>query len=139
VVRGRERHPTRTGEHVLVGSHAHVNGAELQDDVFVATGASIFPGARVGAGSEVRINAVVQVNSVLAAQSVVPIGWIAAGDPARLFAPQAHDELWPVQMGLDVPATVFPIAREELTMAKVSAHYAELFGRHRSDRLVEER
>lgn len=139
MVRGRERHPTRTGEHVLVGSHAHVNGAELQDDVFVATGASIFPGARVGAGSEVRINAVVQVNSVLAAQSVVPIGWIAAGDPARLFAPQAHDELWPVQMGLDVPATVFGIAREELTMAKVSAHYAELFGRHRSDRLVEER
>jgi carbonic anhydrase/acetyltransferase-like protein (isoleucine patch superfamily) len=138
VVRGREHYPTRTGEHVLIGPHAHVNGAELEHDVFVATGASIFPGARVGAGSEVRINAVVHVNSVLPPQSVVPIGWIAAGDPAQLFAPQAHEELWPVQMGLDFPGTVFGIAREELTMAKVSAHYAELFGRHRSDRLVEE-
>jgi carbonic anhydrase/acetyltransferase-like protein (isoleucine patch superfamily) len=138
VVRGRERYPTEIGEHVLIGPHAHVNGAVLEHDVFVATGASIFPGARVGAGSEVRVNSVVQVNSVLPAQSVVPIGWIAAGDPARLFAPQAHDELWPVQMGLDFPGTVFGIAREELTMAKVSAHYSELFGRHSADRLLEQ-
>jgi carbonic anhydrase/acetyltransferase-like protein (isoleucine patch superfamily) len=138
VVRGRERHPTSTGEHVLIGPHAHVNGAELERDVFVATGASIFPGACVGAGSEVRINAVVQVNSVLAAGSVVPIGWIAAGDPAQLFAPERHEELWALQRELDFPATVFGIAREELTMAKVSAHYAELFGRHRGDSLLED-
>lgn len=138
VVRGRERNPARLGEHVLLGPHSHVNGAELEHDVFVATGASIFPGARIGAGSEIRINAVVHVNSVLPQRSVVPIGWIAAGDPAALFAPQAHDELWPVQMGLDFPGTVFGIAREELTMAKVSAHYAELFGRHGGDRVVED-
>jgi carbonic anhydrase/acetyltransferase-like protein (isoleucine patch superfamily) len=136
VVRGREGYPVALGAHVLVGPHAHVNGAVIERDVFVATGASIFPGARVGAGSEVRINAVVHVNSVLPEQAVVPIGWIAAGDPAQLFAPQAHDQLWPIQLGLDFPGTVFGIAREELTMAKVSAHYAELFGRHRRDRIV---
>ena len=138
VVRGRESHPVSIGRHVLIGPHAHVNGARLEHDVFIATGASVFPGAHVGAGSEVRINAVVHVNSVLPERSVVPIGWIAAGDPAQLFAPQAHDELWPVQMGLDFPGTVFGIAREELTMAKVSAHYAELFGSHRDDRVIEE-
>lgn len=138
VVRGRERFPTHLGEHSLVGPHAHVNGAVLEHDVFVATGASIFPGATVGAGSEVRINAVVHVNSVLPPRSVVPIGWIAAGNPAKLFAPQAHEELWPVQMGLDFPGTVFGIAREDLTMAKVSEHYAGLFGRHLTDRIVEE-
>lgn len=136
VVRGREGFPVALGEHVLIGPHAHVNGALIERDVFVATGASIFPGARVGARSEVRINAVVHVNSVLPEQAVVPIGWIAAGDPAQLFAPQADDELWPVQMGLDFPGTVFGIAREELTMAKVSAHYAELFGRHRDDKIL---
>ncbi len=135
-MRGRERYPVSLGEHVLVGPHAHVNGAVIEDDVFIATSASIFPGARVGAGSEVRIDAVVHVNSVLPEQAVVPIGWIAAGDPAQLFAPQAHDELWPVRMGLDFPGTVFGIAREELTMAKLSKHYAELFGRHRQDRLL---
>lgn len=74
---------------------------------------------------------------MLPEQAVVPIRWIAAGDPARLFPPQAHDELWPVQRELDFPATVFGIAREDLTIAKVSEHYAELFGRHRPDRIVE--
>ena len=138
VVRGRESNPVSIGRHVLIGPHSHVNGAVLEHDVFIATGASVFPGAHVGAGSEVRINAVVHVNSVLPENSVVPIGWIAAGDPAQLFAPQAHEELWPVQMGLDFPGTVFGIAREELTMAKVSEHYAELFGAHRDDRVIEE-
>jgi carbonic anhydrase/acetyltransferase-like protein (isoleucine patch superfamily) len=136
VVRGREGYPAALGEHVLIGPHAHVNGALIEHDVFVATGASIFPGARVGARSEVRVNAVVHVNSVLPEQAVVPIGWIAAGDPAQLFAPQAHDELWPVQLGLDFPGTVFGIAREDFTMAKVSTHYAELFGRHRHDKVL---
>jgi hypothetical protein len=51
----------------------------------------------------------------------------------------APTELWPVQNGLGFPATVFGIAREELTMAKVSAHYAEQSGRQRRDRFVEDR
>ncbi len=63
VVRGRPGHPTRLGANTLVGPHAHVNGAVVEDEVFLATGSSIFPGARVGAGSEVRIGAVVQVNT----------------------------------------------------------------------------
>ena len=137
VVRGRAGHATRIGDHVLIGPHAPVNGATLEDDVFVATGASIFPGARVGARSEVRINGVVHVRSVLAQDSVVPIGWIAVGDPARLFPPEAHDQLWPLQRELDFPGTVFGIERDELTMAKVCAHYADLFGRHRDDRVLE--
>ena len=45
VVRGRSRHPTRIGDAVLVGPHAHVNGATVEDDVFIATGASLFPGS----------------------------------------------------------------------------------------------
>jgi gamma-carbonic anhydrase len=133
VIRGRARHPTVLGENVLVGPHAHLNGATIERDTFVATGASIFPGARVGAGSEIRINAVVHVNSVLAPGATVPIGWIAVGDPARLFPPEAHEELWPLQRAMDFPGTVFGIAREELTMERVSAHYAELFGSHRDD------
>jgi carbonic anhydrase/acetyltransferase-like protein (isoleucine patch superfamily) len=44
VVRGREGHPVRLGDHVLVGPHAHVNGATIEDDVFLATGVSVFRG-----------------------------------------------------------------------------------------------
>ena len=137
LIRGRGGHPARLGDNVLVGPHAHVNGAVIERDVFIATGASIFPGARVGAGSEIRINAVVQVNSALAEHTTVPIGWIAVGDPAELFAPEAHEEIWQRQRAMDFPGTVFGIARDELTMEKVTRQYAEQFGRHRRDRIVE--
>ena len=90
-----------------------------------------------GAGSEIRINAVVHVNSVVPEQTVVPIGWIAVGDPAQVFPPQAHDQLWPLQRDLDLPGTVFGLTREQLTMERVSAQYAELFGSHRSDRILD--
>src|SRR3954469_14913968 len=45
LVRGRAKHPARIGGGVLVGPHAHVNGAMIEDEVFVATGASLFPGS----------------------------------------------------------------------------------------------
>jgi carbonic anhydrase/acetyltransferase-like protein (isoleucine patch superfamily) len=137
LVRGRPGHPALVGDHVLVGPHAHVNGAVVEDDVFLATGVCVFPGARVGTGSEVRINAVVHVNSSVAQHTTVPIGWIAVGDPAQLFPPDAHDQLWPVQRAMDFPGTVFGIERDELTMEKVARRYAELFGRHRDDRVLE--
>jgi carbonic anhydrase/acetyltransferase-like protein (isoleucine patch superfamily) len=137
LVRGRTGHPARLGDHVLVGPHTHVNGAVVEDDVFLATGVSVFPGARVGARSEVRVNSVVHVNSSVAEETTVPIGWIAVGDPAQLFPSEAHDELWPVQRAMDFPGTVFGIERDQLTMEKVAEHYAELFGRHRGDRPLE--
>jgi carbonic anhydrase/acetyltransferase-like protein (isoleucine patch superfamily) len=136
VVRGRQTHPAVLGDHVLVGPHAHVNGAEVEHDVFLATGVSVFPGAHIGHGSEVRIGAVVHVNSVLASGTTVPIGWIAVGDPAELFPPSAHDELWPIQRSMDFPGTVFGLERSEATMDRVSARYAERFGRHRNDKGV---
>jgi carbonic anhydrase/acetyltransferase-like protein (isoleucine patch superfamily) len=138
VVRGRQSHPVVLGDHVLVGPHAHVNGAQIEHDVFLATGVSVFPGARIGHGSEVRIGAVVHVNSTLSPGTTVPIGWIAVGDPADLFPPDAHEELWPIQRAMDFPRTVFGLDRAEATMDRVSARYAESFGRHRDDRILDE-
>ena len=137
LVRGRDSHPAVLGDHVLVGPHAHVNGARIDPEVFLATGASVFPGAQIGRGSEVRINGVVHVNSRVAPDTTVPIGWIAVGDPARLFPPDAHEELWEIQEAMDFPGTVFGLAREEASMERVSARYAETFGRHRDDRVVD--
>lgn len=137
LVRGRRGHPATLGAHVLVGPHAHVNGATIEDEAFLGTGASVFPGATVGHGAEVRINGVVHVNSSLAAGVTVPIGWIAVGDPAELFPPDQHDELWPVQRSMDFPRTVFGLSREEATMEKVARRYAEQFGRHRDDRVLD--
>lgn len=137
VLRGRESHPTVLGDHVLVGPHAHLNGARIEDEVFLATGVSVFPGARIGHGSEVRINSVVHVNTQVPDGTTIPISWIAVGDPAELFPPDDHEELWAIQRTLDFPRTVFGMERHEATMERVSARYAERFGRHRDDRVLD--
>jgi hypothetical protein len=71
---------------VLVGPRAHLNGTEVADGCFLATGCALFPGSRLGPGAEVRIHGVVQVNTVPGLDAVVPIGWVAVGDPAQVFA-----------------------------------------------------
>ena len=111
VLRGRPDHPLVLGDAVLVGPHSHLNGARIEDEVFVATGVSIFAGAVVGARSELRVNSVVHVNSTLPPDTVVPIGWIAAGRPAQLFSPDQHDALWAVQEPLDFPSTMYGVPR----------------------------
>ena len=84
VLRGRARHPLIIGDDVLVGPHAHLNGARVGDGCFLAAaGAALFPGCVLGPGSEVRIHGVVQVSTVLPAGSTVPIGWVAVGGPAQ--------------------------------------------------------
>ena len=135
LVRGRAQHPALVGDAVLVGPHAHVNGATLEAEVFVATGASAFPGAVVGTGAELRINCVVQVNTRIPPGTVVPIGWVAVGDPAQLFSPDRHDELWEVQRGLDFPGTVYQVARGT-SMRDVMARQAGFYGAHRDDHVV---
>src|SRR3954469_17001911 len=92
LVRGRAGRPTRVGDSVLIGPHAHVNGAQIEDEVFIATGASIFPGARIGSRAELRINAVVHVNTVVGIGQTVRIGWVAVGTPAQTFSPDRHEE-----------------------------------------------
>ena len=133
LVRGRDGHPAWLGEDVLVGPHAHVNGCEVAAGCFIATGAALFPGARLGSGCEVRIHGVVHVNTVLAPGTVVPIGWIAAGDPAQLFPPERHEDLWAVQRELDFPGTVYGVPRGT-SPEELMRRQSEFFGAHREDR-----
>jgi carbonic anhydrase/acetyltransferase-like protein (isoleucine patch superfamily) len=135
LLRGRADHPVRVGANVIVGPHAHVNGATVADGAFLATGVSVFPGARIGAGAEVRINGVVHVNSALPDGEVVPIGWVAVGDPAQVLPPERHRDIWAIQRDLDFPGTVLGIERGA-PAAAATARYAELFGRHRDDKVI---
>lgn len=112
VVRGVRRHPLRTGAHVLVGPHAHLSGCEVANGVFIATGATVFNGARLEDGVEVRVNATVHVGTTLAPDTTVPIGWVAVGDPAQLFPPDRHEDIWAVQRTLDFPGRVFGVDRD---------------------------
>ena len=136
LLRGRSRHPVAVGNAVLIGPHAHVNGATLEDEVFVATGASLFPGSIAGQGSELRINSVLHVNSRLAPETIIPIGWIAVGDPAQLFAPDQHQELWRIQVELDFPGTVYGVPRGT-PLRTIMAKQTEFYGAHRDDQTID--
>ena len=126
LLRGRADHPVTVGDAVLVGPHTHLNGTTVEDEVFCATGVSMFPGSRAGAGSELRVNSVLHVRSVLPAGTVLPIGWVAAGDPAQLFSPDRHEELWAVQEPLDFPGTVYGVPRGT-SMREIMRRQCEAF------------
>lgn len=136
LVRGRARHPVSVGNAVLIGPHAHVNGATIEDEVFIATGAALFPGSVAGTKSELRINSVLHVNSRLAPETIIPIGWIAAGNPAQLFAPDQHDQLWQVQSELDFPETVYGVPRGT-SMRTIMSRQVEFYGAHDDDQIID--
>jgi carbonic anhydrase/acetyltransferase-like protein (isoleucine patch superfamily) len=106
---------------------ASVAGADIGDEVFLATGTRIFNGARIGARSEVRINAVVHLRTVLPAETVVPIGWVAVGDPVRLLSPDRHEEIWAAQKDLETPDL----------MVQLTERYGRSLSRHADDRRLD--
>ena len=140
VIRGRTGYKATLGDNVLVGPHAHVNGAVVGDSAFIATNAAVFPGARVGARSTIRIGGVLHVNSRLPDDQFVPVNWVAVGDPAAILPPDKHDEIWAIQKRLDFPGTVFGVSRAapgESHMPEAMARYSRWLGEHREDRVME--
>ncbi|NBZ89916.1 gamma carbonic anhydrase family protein [Stagnihabitans tardus] len=131
VLEKTSRQDCTIGDHCLIGPHAHVVGAEIADEVFIATGASIFHGARIGKGAEVRIKATVHLRTTLEAGAVVPIGWVAVGTPAQILSPDQHAAIWEVQSHLDFPGFVYGIDRTEPDlMRKICARLSEELGPH---------
>jgi enamine deaminase RidA (YjgF/YER057c/UK114 family) len=136
LLRGRRDHPAVLMDDVLVGPHAHVNGAVVEGGCFIATGAAIFPGARLEAGAEVRIHGVVHVNTRVLAGDTVPIGWVAVGDPAQIMPPDHHEDIWRIQRELDFPGTVYGVPRGTPPAVRMRRQ-VEWYGAHRGDRIVE--
>lgn len=132
LVRGRAGHPAHIGAAVMIGPGAHVNGSTVADEAFLATNASVFPGSRIGEGAEVRINGVVQVNTVLPPRAVVPIGWVAVGDPAAILPPERHEEIWAIQRELDFPGTVYGVPRGT-SMREIMRRQSAFYGAHADD------
>jgi carbonic anhydrase/acetyltransferase-like protein (isoleucine patch superfamily) len=138
LIRATSANPVHIGDHVLVGPMASISGATIADEVFLATGTRIFNGARIGERSEVRINAVVHLRTTLPADSVVPIGWVAVGDPLVVLPPERHAEIWAAQRELDFPGYVFGLDRETPDlMVQLTERYGTSLARHASDRRID--
>jgi carbonic anhydrase/acetyltransferase-like protein (isoleucine patch superfamily) len=138
LIRATAVNPVHIGDHVLVGPMASISGATIADEVFLATGTRIFNGAKIGTRSEVRINGVVHLRTVLAPETVVPIGWVAVGDPAQLLSPDRHEEIWGAQRELDFPGYVFGLDHDTPDlMVQLTERYGRGLARHAFDRQVE--
>jgi len=139
LVRATAKHPVRIGNYVRVGPMAALYGCTLEDEVFLATGVTIFHGARIGKQAEVRINGVVHVKSVLAEKAFVPINWVAVGDLAEILPPNEHDKIWKIQRPLNFPMEAYGIEREadgSVDMKEITRRLAESADEHRNDKAI---
>jgi carbonic anhydrase/acetyltransferase-like protein (isoleucine patch superfamily) len=138
LIRATTANPVHIGDHTLVGPMASVSGATIGDEVFLATGTRVFNGARIGDRCEVRINAVVHLRTRLDADTVVPIAWVAVGEPARMLSPDRHEEIWAAQKELDFPGYVFGIDRDTPDlMVQLTERYGRSLARHADDRRID--
>jgi carbonic anhydrase/acetyltransferase-like protein (isoleucine patch superfamily) len=138
VLRGAPRHPLTVGNHVLIGPHAYLSGCSVADEAFVATGAAVFNGASIGAKAEVRINGIVHVGTSLPDGTVVPIGWVAVGDPASILPASSAEEIWEKLRPLNFPKEVFGVDRSEEMMVDIMSRYSRSLSRHKDDRIIED-
>lgn len=133
VIRATARHACAIGNHCLIGPSAHVVGCTLEDQVFIASGATVFHAARLGKGCEVRVHGVVHLRTVLPPGETVPIGWVAVGDPVQVLPPEAHEKIWAVQRALDFPGTVYGVARGPTAMVDITRRLSRELAAHGED------
>ncbi|MFZ5642145.1 MAG: gamma carbonic anhydrase family protein [Bacillota bacterium] len=139
VIRSTVNHSLRIGDNVLVGPSSHLVGCVVEDNVFIATGASVFHGAKLCKGSEVRINGVVHIKTVIPENETVPIGWVAVGNPAKILPPDKHDEIWERQKPLNFPKYVYGVERKpdgETIMPEISEMMVRVLKSHIEDEIV---
>src|SRR5207248_4786629 len=111
VIRAVTGHPVRIGNNVLIGPGSALNGCTIEDEVFLATRVTVFHDAIIKRQAEVRINGIVHVATVVPEGTTVPINWVAVGDPAQLFSPERHDEIWAVLRPLNFPVRAYGVER----------------------------
>lgn len=140
VLRSTVNHSLQIGSNVLIGPNAHVVGCTVENNVFIATSASIFHGARLCEGSEVRINGVVHIKTVLPKDETVPIGWIAVGNPAKILPAEKHEEIWSVQKPLNFPKYVYGVDRNltgQTMMPEIMEMMTKALKLHQDDEIIE--
>lgn len=139
VVRSTGRCSTQISDNCLIGPNSHVVGCTIENNVFIATGCALFHNSYIESESEIRVNGIVHTCSRLTRNSVVPIGWIAVGDPAEILPPSEDQKIWSLLKPLNFPLTVYGVerpVREQNNMPEITSRLSELYGKHRDDREV---
>ena len=138
-IRSTSRNPVEIGDHVLIGPLSSLKGCVVEDECFLATGVRIYQGAVIGRRTEVRIDGVVHVRSVLPPSSLVPIKWLAVGNPATIFPPDKHAEIDAVLSRMNFPQEVYGLERQadsgvDMDMKELTRRVTRGLADHRDDR-----
>jgi carbonic anhydrase/acetyltransferase-like protein (isoleucine patch superfamily) len=139
VIRGTKKHPAELGDNILVGPHAYLSGCAVEDNVFIATGASVFNGAKIESRCEIRVNGVVHINTRLPSDTHVPIGWVAVGDPVEILPTSEHEKIWSIQKELNFSKTVWGLKRPkegDTIMPQITSRYSRYVSKHKSDKIL---
>jgi carbonic anhydrase/acetyltransferase-like protein (isoleucine patch superfamily) len=142
VLRGTPQHPLLLGSHVLAGPHSYLTGCQIDDEVFIATGAMVFNGARMGRASSIALGGAVHIGCVVPPLTRIPIGWVAIGDPARLHSAADVEQ---IRAGLEEAGgflpSVFgtdPAADRGEQMRTALRRYTRALARHRDDEITDD-
>jgi carbonic anhydrase/acetyltransferase-like protein (isoleucine patch superfamily) len=139
LIRSTATHPVRIGDHVLIGPRSALNGCTIGDEVFLATGVTVLHGARIGSRAEVRVNGVVHVASDVPAGAMVPLGWVAVGNPAEVLPPDQHAKIWEIQRPLNFPRVAYGLDRlpdGSVDMRELTRRVCTSGATHRDDVVV---
>jgi hypothetical protein len=69
--------------------------------------------------------------------SVIPIGWVAVGDPAHIMPPDQHDAIWKIQEPLNFPKFLYGVerpAKGQTNMPEITAARSKARADHQQDR-----
>ncbi|MCZ4300353.1 gamma carbonic anhydrase family protein [Microbacterium oxydans] len=134
LIRATAANAVHIGAHTLIGTLSSIAGATVGEETFLASGSRLFNGSLVGPRCEVRVNAIVLRRAVLPEGTVVPIGWVAVGDPVQLFSPDREDDIAAAQPDLDFPGHVFGVDRDTPDlMVQLTERYGSSLARHAQD------
>jgi len=144
VLRATARHQLVIGDHVLAGPHCYLTGCRVGDEVFIATGAMVFNGAQLGQAASVALGGAVHIGCVVPPQTRIPIGWVAVGDPARLYPPGDVDL---IRAGLEEAGGFLPFVfgadpaadRSEQMRTAMRRYAGALARHHRGDQEIPDR
>ncbi len=108
--------------------------------MFIATGAMVFNGAHMGRASSVALCGAVHVRCVVPPATRIPIGWVAVGDPARLYPPGEAQE---IRAGIEEAGGFLPLvfgtdpgAGRGQQMRVALERYARALARHKDDEVI---
>jgi carbonic anhydrase/acetyltransferase-like protein (isoleucine patch superfamily) len=137
-IRSTNRNAVGIGDHVLIGPQSSLKGCIIEDECFLATGVKIYQGAVIGRRTEVRIDGVVHVRSVLPPNSLVPIKWVAVGNPAQLFPPDKHEDIDAVLAKMNFAQEVYGLERQsgggvDMDMKELTRRVTSELADHRED------